>query len=103
MTARDPNGSIPGVSVSAVERNDRQTGQRLKAASSTALTLPNHRGPAQILDRLTGSQGALTVYIRELASIRHQAAALRSKNRALLEQVRALQTRPTTRTKVTQR
>jgi hypothetical protein len=103
MTPRDPKGSIRAVSVSAIQRNDRQTGQRLKAAPSTALTLPNQRARAEILDQLTGSQGALTIYSRELASIRHQAAALRLKNRALLEQVRALQIRPTTRTKVTQR
>jgi hypothetical protein len=80
--------------MSAIERNDRQTGQRREAAPSTALTLANHPRRAELLERLLGPEGALTVYGRELASIRQQAAALRLENRALLERVRELQTHP---------
>jgi hypothetical protein len=89
--------------VGDIERNDRQTGQRLKAAPSTAPTLPNYPSRAELLERLTGPQGILTVYGQELADIRHRAAALQLKNRTLLKQVRALQTRPTSPTKATQR
>jgi len=91
------------VSVGAIERNDRQTGQRLEAAPSTAPTLLNNPERAELLERLTGSQGILTLYDQELARIRHEAAALRRKNRSLFDQVRELQTRPTSRTKATQR
>lgn len=91
------------MSVSAIERNDRQTGQRLKAASSTALTLSNNPRRAELLERLLGPEGALTIYGRELASIREQAAALRLENRALLEQVRKPRAHLASRRKVTQR
>ncbi len=47
-----------------------------------------------MLERLLGPEGALTIYGRELANIRQRATALRLENRAMLERVRALQTRP---------
>lgn len=91
------------MSVGVIERNDRQTGQRLKAAPSTAPTLLNNPERAELFERLMGPQGILTVYGQELARIRHEAGALRRKNRSLLDQVRELQPRPTSRTKGTQR
>jgi hypothetical protein len=89
------------MSVGEIERNDRQTRRWRNAAPSTA---PSNRPErAELVERLMGLRGTLTVYGHELAGIRHKAAALRLKNRALQERVRELQTRPPSRTKPTQR
>jgi len=52
---------------------------------------------ARLLEHLVGAKGILTAYAEDLASIRRQAAELRVKNRRMLEQVRELQTRPSSR------
>lgn len=101
MTAPNSTVIISAVSVGDIERNDRQTGQRLEAAHSTAPTLTNNPERAELFERLMGPQGILTAYGQELARIRNAAGALRCKNRSLLDQVRELQTRPTSRTKAT--
>jgi len=90
------------VSAGVFDRNDRQTGQRLHAATGLkASALPHVSGAqqsderARLLERLVGPDGILPAYGRDLANIRRQAAELRVKNREMLRQVRELQTRPT--------
>lgn len=89
------------MSVGTFSRNDRQTGRRHRqtAASEQAPTLPDEpRGERSQerarLERVAGPDGILQTYARDLATIRDRAAELRVKNRKMLEQVRALQTKP---------
>jgi len=83
------------VSVGAIERNDRLTGQRLRAAStSSAPTLPDSLAREELLEHLLGPGGVLAVYGRELAHIGYEAGVLRRESRLLLDQVRGLQARP---------
>ncbi len=52
---------------------------------------------ARLREHAVGGGGVLTACAEDLARIRRDAAALRLKNRKLLEQVRELQARPSSR------
>jgi hypothetical protein len=77
--------------MSAIERHDRQTGQRRNAAPSTAHS--NHPKRVELLERLVGPEGTLPDYGHELTNITHKADALRLKQHALLKRVQELQAR----------
>ncbi len=50
---------------------------------------------ARLVERLLGPDGILPAYAHDLANVRRQTAELRVRNRKMLQQVRALQKKPT--------
>lgn len=110
MTSRMLEARIRAVSAGVFDRNDRQTGRRLRAATTSKAPALAHvsgaRHPderARLLERLVGPHSILPAYGRGLPNICRRTAELRVENRETLRQVRELQTCPTSSRERTRR